>query len=121
MSRFGKIDAKKLTITALALGSVYFLLTLNAHAQQFEIVFNDDINMNQTPGVCKQFAKSLVSDTAGKNDTFCAVTGTGGVFAGFGETGKVIKQGDTWIFEGNSCQPLFFRVTCIKIVGSAPR
>jgi hypothetical protein len=99
-----------------AVGSASCFLMANAHAQQFEVVFADDIVMNQPSGTCREFARPLVSDTSGKNDSFCALTGTGGAFAGAGETGKVLKQGDTWLFMGSSCQPgVFFRVTCVKI------
>jgi hypothetical protein len=101
---------------AMKLASLCFLSCLFAsYTYAFTgaavIEFDQIIDMNRPESQCQIFERFLTSNL----NAFCAVTGTGGRFAGGGEFGRVEKRNNGWFFLGGSCQPgIFFKVSCFR-------
>jgi hypothetical protein len=92
-----------------ALCALLCLFASDAYALQ--TCCHTEIAMGQPAGQCKSFEKFVTPATG----TFCALTGSGGLFARGGENGKFVVENGGWVFKGNSCQPgVFFTVDCIK-------
>jgi hypothetical protein len=96
----------------LALAFLFSIYVPVAYSQSVSIEANQEISIDTPSGVCRNVEKFLTSSQA----AFCALTGSGGLFAGGGEAGRVVKRGNDWVFLGSSCQPaVFFNVTCFRV------